>query len=299
MRVASARTSGRWWSLAGVTGIALCVGSVWYGAYWEPHKALAESCNELITHQFEVDVPEELKSCYCPHFLLSGEEEGIEISRSLFTSRIELEEVEGALTELANHVRAFRCPSVAVDDDHVKILSQCTHIRALEVDATRMTNRGASMLQLSSLAMFWFSAPAVTDEGLTWLSDCDDLVIVRLDGTAVTSRTVEGLNPDSLKVLGLNDCQVTNDVLDAIARMSELEYLHLAHTQLNDEASVAFEQMLCRSNLKVVDLSFTDIGDATARVLATFPRVMEVRITGSAVTDHGIDALRSAGITVY
>ncbi len=122
--------------------------------------------------------------------------------------------------------------------------------------------------------------PRISDDGVRHLSRCTELWELYLKETAVTDK-------------GLMEIHRLPKVWRAghgLASLRDNEHfnLYLESTPATDRGVFALAQRM--SNLKLVSLNQTGVGDSVARALAKLPRLNDVRLSHTKLTDDGLAA---------
>jgi internalin A len=152
-----------------------------------------------------------------------------------------------------------------IDDSGMRYLSRCIGLRELYLRETAVTDKG--LLQVGELPQVWsllLDDTNVSDVGCVALAGMPQLSLLSLCRTLVSGH-------------GL-----------AAVRDNEHFTLYLEETPVTDAGVIAFAERF--SNLKLISLSQTDVGDAAAFALAKLQRLNEVRLSGTKLTQEGLAA---------
>jgi hypothetical protein len=147
----------------------------------------------------------------------------------------------------------------------VRHLSGCLGLRELYLKGTAVTDRG--LLAIRKLPQVWslvLDDTCVSDEGCAALAELPHLSLLSLNRTRVAGHGLASL------------------------RDNEHFSIYLESTPATDDGISALAQRL--SNLKLISLSQTLVGDSTARALAKLPRINDVRLSYTKLTDTGLAA---------
>jgi hypothetical protein len=184
----------------------------------------------------------------------------------------------------------FSILSDTVSDDLLRVLAQLPALRSLLIHrGPKIGDRGLRYLsKCTGLRELYLKETAVTDDGLMAIQSLPQVWSLILDDTIVSDRGCAMLgNMQRLTLLSLNRTRVTGL---GLASLNDNEHfsVYLECTPATDEGVVALTQRL--SNLKLISLNQTQVGDAAARALAKMPRLNEVRFSHTKVTDDGLTA---------
>ena len=104
-----------------------------------------------------------------------------------------------------------------------------------------------------------------------------------------TQDLVNANKTKNLKQLELARTKVANKKLDSIAKITQLERLSLAQTNITDAGMARLQSL---KNLRVLNLRGTAIGDAGIEALKSFTHLEDLNLAETQVTDSGIQILR-------
>ena len=156
-----------------------------------------------------------------------------------------------------------RCPHI--DDEGLRHLSKCSELNELYLEATAISDKGLSYIgELPNVWSLILDDTRVTDDGCAKLAGMPNLSLLSLSRTRVVGH--------------------------ALARLRDNEHFHvyLEETPATDDAVVALAEQL--SNLQLISLSGTRVGDNSARALAPLQHLNDVRLSGTLITDVGLAA---------
>lgn len=170
------------------------------------------------------------------------------------------------------------------------VLSRLPSLRSLLVHrGPRIGDEGLRHLsKCSELRELCLKETAISDKGLSYISELPNVWSLILDDTGVTDdgcATLAGMS--DLSLLSLNRTRVTGH---ALARLRDNEHfnIYLEETPATDDAVIALADEL--SNLTLISLSDTRVGDTSARALAPLQHLNDVRLSGTRITDVGLAA---------
>jgi Leucine-rich repeat (LRR) protein len=178
------------------------------------------------------------------------------------------------------HLKRLNLRGTKITDTTLQHLSSVTSLEALDIGFVQVTDVGLDALtSLPNLKELAIGGNKLTDVGLQPLRQMPGLIALDLSGQ---QRTDSGLWSISL----------TEPGLDAIATLKNLRHLRLNGTGISARG---LEKLKTLVQLERIDLQgCARIGDDAAPVLAAFPALHLVDLTGTAVTEKGIAALRHA-----
>lgn len=203
--------------------------------------------------------------------------------------------------------------NTAVTDNGFGELRRAQLLAEIDISSDILSDAVFQVLsQLPALrSIFIRRGPRIEDRGLRHLTDCIELRELYLQETSITDKGLKTVSklPQVWSLL-LDDTKVSDEGCAALAEMPELELLSLNRTRVTghglaalrdtswdiylegapvtDEGVVAFSERM--TNLKVISLSETGVGDAAALALARLPRLDDVRLSHTKITDEGVAA---------
>src|SRR5688572_7918047 len=164
-----------------------------------------------------------------------------------------------------------------ISDNALGVLAQLPALRSLQIHrGPRIGDEGLRYLSgCIGLRELYLKETAISDRGLSAIHKLPQVWSLLLDDTAVTDKGCARLAEMSqLSLLGLNRTRVMGHGL-AKLRDNEHFNLYLEGTPATDEGVIALAQRL--SNLKLISLNQTTVGDPAARALSKLQRLNEVR----------------------
>lgn len=172
----------------------------------------------------------------------------------------------------------------------LEILAQLPALRSLQIHhGPLIGDDGArSLAECTGLRELYLNETAITDQSLAAIGSLRDLWSLALDDTSVSDAGCEALSGmPRLSLLLLNRTRVTGAGLASLPNNDHF-HLHLDQTPVTDAGVIALAERL--SNLKLISLGQTNVGDAAARALAKLPRLNVVLFSETKVTDDGLSA---------
>ena len=178
------------------------------------------------------------------------------------------------------HLKRLNLRGTKITDTTLQHLSGVTSLEVLDIGFVQVTDVGLDALtSLPNLKELVIGGNKLTDVGLQPLRQMPGLMSLDLSGS---QRTDSGLWSISL----------TEPGLDAVATLKNLRHLRLNGTGVSGRG---LEKLKSLVQLERLDLQgCSRIGDDAAPVLAAFPALHLVDLTGTAVTQKGIATLRRA-----
>lgn len=152
-----------------------------------------------------------------------------------------------------------------IGDDGVRHLAGCVALRELYLKETTVTDRGLEAIcRLPEVRSLILDDTTVSDDGCASLAEMPQLSLLSLNRTWVVGH--------------------------GLARLRDNEHLnaYLEETPATDEGVIAFAGRL--SNLMRLSLNHTGVGDPAARALSRLPRLSDVRLSHTRLTDAGLSA---------
>lgn len=172
----------------------------------------------------------------------------------------------------------------------LEVLSRSPSLRSLQIHGgPRIGDEGLrSLAKCRHLRELYLKETGISDEGLSHIGELPNVWSLILDDTKVSDKgcaALAGMN--ELSLLSLNRTRVTGATL-AFLRDNEHFNIYLEETFATDDGVIAAAERL--SNLKLISLKDTRVGDASARALARLQRLNDVRLSGTRITDAGLAA---------
>ena len=180
--------------------------------------------------------------------------------------------------------------SDTLSDEVLQVLAQLPALRSLLIHrGPRIGDGGVRHLsRCAELQELYLKETAVTDQGLMAIHDLPQVWSLVLDGTLVSDKGCAALaEMPQLSLLSLNRTRVAGYGLAAL-RNNEHFNVYLEGTPASDKGVIAIAQRM--SNLQLISLNQTSVGDSAARALAKLPRLNDVRLSYTKLTDAGLGA---------
>jgi Leucine-rich repeat (LRR) protein len=148
-----------------------------------------------------------------------------------------------------------------VKDDTLTSVAKLDGVLRLNLkDNRRITDQGLARLKGARIESLDLSGTRIGDEGLEAIQNLNSLEALDLSRTAVTDeglRRLAGLT--RLKRLNLSRTKINGEGLSALGALKDLESLNLSSAPLNDVYVAHVRQF---PKLKEVDIRFTQVTDA-------------------------------------
>jgi hypothetical protein len=208
-----------------------------------------------------------------------------------------------AAAEGLEELESISLMDTAVTDDGFRSLLRARSLVEVAIESDTLSGDSLRVLaQLPELrSIQFFRGPNIDDSGLKYLSGCSELCELYLMQTAVTDGGLSYIEKlPRLWSLMLDGSNVTDEGCRAIARLPELTLLGLGHTRVSGHGLADFgadrplnvylhetpatdegviEVATRLSNLKLISLNDTAVGDAAARALSKLPALDVVQLS--------------------
>lgn len=177
-----------------------------------------------------------------------------------------------------------------VSDNTLGVLAQLPALRSLQIHrGPRIGDVGLRHLSACiGLRELYLKGTAVTDRGLLAIHKLPQVWSLILDDTAISDEGCAALaEMQQLSLLSLNRTRVAGH---GVAKLRDNEHfnVYLQETPVMDEGVIAIADRI--SNLKLISLNQTIVGDRAARALAKLQRLNDVRFSHTKLTDEGLAA---------
>jgi internalin A len=190
-------------------------------------------------------------------------------TESLVEISISSDRITGKSVQILSELPSLRSLLIhrgpRVGDEALVKLSKCGELRELYLSETLVTDRGLS--DIGSFPYLWsldLSGTAISDEGCAALKGMPQLGLLNLSRSRVTGIGLAGLHDNEHFSIILEGTPATDGSVEAIAEWF--------------------------SNLQLISLNDTRVGDRAARALSRLQRLYDARLSGTDVTDDGITA---------
>jgi hypothetical protein len=181
---------------------------------------------------------------------------------------------------------------VGLTDVGFKYFAKNENLRALSLTGSYLTDKGLSSLEkLENLEFLKLTlSVSVTDKGLETFRRCRNLRFLYLDHTEVTSRGLAELaKHQSLEQLSLRGTKV--DSLAGIEKFTNLQVLDLAHSKIGNRD---LQQLAALQQLRMVFVGGCEISDAGVKSLANLRNLEYLNVAKTKVSEAGLRELANA-----
>ncbi len=175
-----------------------------------------------------------------------------------------------------------------LSDVAIEVLAQLPALRSLQIHrGPRIGDNGVGYLsECTGLRELYLKETAVTDRGLLAIRKLPEIWGLILDDTAVSDEGCASLvEMQRLFLLSLNRTRVVGHGLASL-RDNENLNVYLDGTPATDEGVIALAGRL--SNITLISLNQTNVGDRAARALSKLPRLNDARLSHTKLTDDGL-----------
>ncbi len=197
------------------------------------------------------------------------------------------------------HISRVNLTSATLSDDDVKRLYPLRMLSNLQVSGTNITDRFSEHLAgFRRLEILQMSRTSVSDETARVLARLPLLRELDLRHTSITDEGMKHIaRSGRLLILDVSDTAVTDDGLaDLVLRDSTVGAPEAAsddETQKTDPpAGPILHYSQARASLRVLGLSGTQITDTSIDLLLSFPKLQEISIGRTKLSEEGIKRLR-------
>lgn len=175
----------------------------------------------------------------------------------------------------------------AVDDEQFRVFEGCTHIQALWLSQTPISDRGLAYFQnCRGLKSLDISQTKVTGPGLTHFSECRNLEFVSVWFTRIPLEDFLPLADKPFKHLNFGGNSAFSDEwLSHFTHLENLELLNLRYTNISNEGLAPLQQY---RKLKYLSLGNTKVTDAGLEYLRNCTELEDVLLSETSVTDTGV-----------
>jgi hypothetical protein len=175
-------------------------------------------------------------------------------------------------------------------DELLRVLAQLPTLRSLQIHrGPRIGDEGLGYLSgCIGLRELYLKETAISDRGLLAIRDLPQVWSLILDDTAISDESCVALaDMQQLSLLSMNRTHVVGH---GLAKLCDNEHfnIYLEGTPTTDEGVIALAQRI--SNLKLISLNQTKVGDSAAQVLSRSLRLGDVRFSHTNLTDKGLAA---------
>jgi Leucine-rich repeat (LRR) protein len=212
-----------------------------------------------------------------------------------------IEQAGGSVTIENGMAIAIDLRSSWITDSDLPLLAQLPDLKRLDLSLTRISDRGLRALKtapaIEDLNLYF--AEQISDEGASVVRNWKHLKRLNLRGTKITDSMLEFLAAvPTIEWLDIGWAQITDTGLDRLTALTHLRWLTMGGNKLTDTALQFLRQMPQLEYLDIGGQQRTDSGlwsllltDAGVQAIASVTELRELRLSGTAVTSHGLALL--------
>ena len=183
-------------------------------------------------------------------------------------------------------VRWIEAKKGEMTDEAMAYLPALSRLEWLEIGGGKVTTAGAAHLKgCAELRRLYIYDVNLAGDKLPWLASLTKLEALSLQRTGVGASIMDNIKAPGLVVLNLSGNPVGDDMLDAAARIKELEVLALADTQVTGPG---LEKLRGMRRLNELNLMRCKIYDRDIDVFLSMPNLRIVYAEGCPLSDYGI-----------
>jgi hypothetical protein len=186
-------------------------------------------------------------------------------------------------------VRWIEAKKGELTDEAMAYLPALSRLEWLEIGGGKVSAAGAAHLKgCPELRRLYIYDINLAGDKLQWLAALTKLEALSLQRTGVDASIMENIKAPGLVVLNLSGNPVGNDVLDAAARIKELEVLALADTKVT---GAGLEKLRGMQRLNELNLMRCSVYDQDISVFLSMPNLRIVYAEGCPLSDYGIQTV--------
>jgi hypothetical protein len=183
-------------------------------------------------------------------------------------------------------VRWIEAKQGELTDEAMTHLPALSRLEWLEIGGGKVSAAGAAHLKgCPELRRLYIYDINLAGDKLQWLTALTKLEALSLQRTGINASIMENIKAPNLVVLNLSGNPVGDDVLDAAARLKELEVLSLADTKVTGPG---LEKLRGMRRLNELNLMRCSINDRDIEVFLSMPNLRIVYAEGCPLSDYGI-----------
>jgi len=183
-------------------------------------------------------------------------------------------------------VRWIEAKNGEMTDEAMAQLTSLSKLEWLEIGGGKVTASGAANLKgCTELRRLYIHDISLAGDKLQWLAALTKLEALSLQRTGIGASIIENIKAPGLVVLNLSGNPIGNEILDAAARIKELEVLSLADTKVTGPG---LEKLRGMRRLNELNLMRCNIQDRDIEVFPSMPNLRIVYAEGCPLTDYGI-----------
>ena len=186
-------------------------------------------------------------------------------------------------------VRWIEAKKGELTDEAMAHLPALPKLEWLEIGGGKVSAAGAANLKgCPELKRLYIYDINLSGDKLEWLSSLTKLEALSLQRTGINATIMANIKAPGLVVLNLSGNPVGDDVLDAAARIKELEVLSLADTKVTGPG---LEKLRGMRRLNELNLMRCNVQDQDIEVFMSMPNLRIVYAEGCPLSDYGIQSV--------
>ena len=186
-------------------------------------------------------------------------------------------------------VRWIEAKKGELTDEAMAFLPALSKLEWLEIGGGKVSAAGAAHLKgCPELRRLYIYDINLAGDKLQWLSALTKLEALSLQRTGIDASIMENIKAPELVVLNLSGNPIGDDMLDAAARIKELEVLALANTKVTGRG---LEKLRGMRRLNELNLMHCNVTDQDIEVFLSMPNLRIVYAEGCPLSDYGIQSV--------
>jgi len=188
-------------------------------------------------------------------------------------------------------VRWIEAKKGELTDEAMAHLPALSRLEWLEVGGGKVTAAGIAHLKgCTELRRLYIYDINLAGDKLEWLAALTRLEALSLQRTGVDASIMGNIKSPNLTVLNLSGNPVGDEVLDAVARIKDMEVLALADTRITGQG---LEKLRGMQRLNQLNVMRCRVYDGDIDVFLSMPNLRIVYAEGTPMTDFGIQRVVS------
>ena len=186
------------------------------------------------------------------------------------------------------HLQSLCIQKTALTDQEAAVIAGMPGITKLRLENTNFTDKGISELAKLKLEHLNFDFNQTGDKGLQTIASIKTLKELHLYGTMASDVGYAHLgNLKELKYLSIGQTKLTDAVFSKWSGLNNLEEFALNHANISDDGFKHLEN----SNIRKLDIIYSEISPAGFRGIAKLKSVEEMSLFHSSGADTGLKSL--------
>jgi len=183
-------------------------------------------------------------------------------------------------------VRWIEAKKGELSDEAMAYLPALSRLEWLEIGGGKVSAAGAAHLKgCPELKRLYIYDINLSGDRLQWLAALTRLEALSLQRTGINAAIMENIKAPNLVVLNLSGNPVGDEILEAAARIRDLEVLSLADTRVTGPG---LEKLRGMQRLNELNLMRCNIQDQDIEVFLSMPNLRIVYAEGCPLTNFGI-----------